>query len=329
MFPYDTGIEPDRWKVEYWIRGGANLNLPGMSRAIGDLWHRPRGASIVSILCIGAGGGGGGGATGTNAQNRGGGGGGGPGGVARWIGCAHGMPDCLYIYPGYSRGGAAGVAGEGLASGGTGDSYVINSSTYVSTQSMFLYCRGGTGGNPGTTAAAGTGGAVANAPSLTEMQGNYIGFALINGGPTSTQGANGGAFGAGSAVTPSGNNIHMSGGAGGGGATSAGATAAGGAINALSGIFPSIPGGLAGAPTGGGGNCGWNLSQHRLGGANLPTNYFNGVLGTGGSGGGSGSTGAGGDGGNGGFGSGGGGGGGGITGGKGGNSMGIIIIAWA
>jgi len=71
---------------------------------LGSTWVKPRGASMVRFLLIGAGGGGG---AGTSTA---GGGGGGSGAVTSWIGPAMFVPDILNINVGYSRPTAAAIA---------------------------------------------------------------------------------------------------------------------------------------------------------------------------------------------------------------------------
>ena len=75
-----------------------------------ETWTKPRGKTMMNILCIGGGGGGGGGFTATAGSARGGGGGGGSSGVSRvtiplWL-----VPDILFIQ--------VGAGGRGVGSGG-------------------------------------------------------------------------------------------------------------------------------------------------------------------------------------------------------------------
>jgi hypothetical protein len=72
-------------------------------------WVKPRGASMVRMLLIGAGGGGG------NGQNRL---GGGSGAVTQWIGPAIFIPDVLRVSIG--AGGAGGAAAATANAGGNG-----------------------------------------------------------------------------------------------------------------------------------------------------------------------------------------------------------------
>src|SRR5262245_26334087 len=72
-------------------------------------WFKPRGADMVSMLCIGSGASGGGGLTATAGNARGGGGGGGCSGMSRLIIPAMLLPDSLYVQVGV--GGASVGAG--------------------------------------------------------------------------------------------------------------------------------------------------------------------------------------------------------------------------
>jgi len=66
-------------------------------------WVKPRGASMVRIMLIGAGG------SGSNGSSSAGGGGGGSGAVTSWIGPAMFVPDILNILVGYGRLAAGGI----------------------------------------------------------------------------------------------------------------------------------------------------------------------------------------------------------------------------
>jgi hypothetical protein len=81
--------------------GGVVLSASGKTS---QTWVKPRGASIVRFMLIGAGGGGG------NGTSTVGGGGGGSAAVTSWIGPAMFVPDILIIAPCY--GGAAATTGS-------------------------------------------------------------------------------------------------------------------------------------------------------------------------------------------------------------------------
>lgn len=189
-------------------------------------WVKPRGASMVRFLLIGAGGGGG------NGSATAGGGGGGSGAIVSWIGPAMFVPDILQIYVGR---------------GGIGNADGLNSLVaYYSNNenNTLLFADGGIAGSTGGT--AGTGGA-AMIPNQFTASGIFTSIAGQNGGAGSTSGAgtgisasattflSGGAGGAGSA-----------GGTGGSvtpnyGYTALPATTAGGTVAGANGYFITQP----------------------------------------------------------------------------------------
>lgn len=267
-------------------------------------WNKPRGASLVTILCIGAGGGGGGGSTNIAGTVRGGGGGGGSGALSRITIPASLLPDTLFVQVGL--GGAGGSPGvTGTAGNRSFVSVAPNSTaTFVVIASGAANAGGGVGG----TTAAGTGGAAGtiatSANCAYSLLGNFVSQAGVAG---VAAGAVGGAVG--NSVTPL--SIPISGGAGGGTTPAANTDFAGGSQNAA-GILPLIPGGLAGSGSPGGS------------GIFIPTPFCSNGGAGGGTAGASGTAGAGG---NAGLGSGGGGGGGGVTGGVGGRGgHGYVLI---
>lgn len=76
--------------------GGSGSAAP-TATSFRHVWYKPRGASIVSIVLVGAGAGGGSGESGTAGTQRGGGGGGGSGAVVTASFPAFLLPDILYI----------------------------------------------------------------------------------------------------------------------------------------------------------------------------------------------------------------------------------------
>lgn len=275
-------------------------------------WIKPRGKSMVKIICIGSGAGAGGGFSAAAATARGGGGGGGPGAFGSAIFPADMLPDMLYVF--VALGGLGGAAANVGTAGAL--SYVLNvPDISLPTASRVLLSGAAApgGGGAGTAAAGGalgTAGTVAAQAPMTawgQMVG-MIGQAATAGGAQT--GANG------AAVTQS--TPPTNGGTGGGGTTSA--DFAGGAFTAT-GWMPSLTGGPAGSNRG---QDGYELS---------PAGVYIPVMSSGfapGTGGGSSNAGNGGDGGNGGTGCGGGGGGGGVIGGRGGtggNGL-IAIVSW-
>jgi len=191
-------------------------------------WVKPRGASMVRFMLIGAGGGGGVGNSTTGA------GGGGSGAVTSWIGPAIFIPDILRITIGV--GGTSGV-------NGTASSVIYQAKD--GTGYTLLTANGGTSGTAGVVT-AGVGG--------TAMTNNYFGAAGIFSSVAGQDGSNGNASGAGANVTASATTF-LSGGAGGAG--SAGntggsvtpnygyvalpLTTAGGAVSGANGYFITQP----------------------------------------------------------------------------------------
>lgn len=155
-------------------------------------WVKPRGASMVRFMLIGAGGGGG------VASTSGGGGGGGSGAVTSWIGPAIFVPDILRITIG--AGGTSGVDGT--------ESTVIYQAK-DGTGYTLLTANGGTS-SAGSTITAGAG--------ATASTNNYFGAAGIFSSVAGQSGSNGSEAGGGSARTASATTF-LSGGAGGSGAT--------------------------------------------------------------------------------------------------------------
>jgi hypothetical protein len=190
-------------------------------------WVKPRGASMVRIMLIGAGGGGG------NGSSSSGGGGGGSGAVTSWIGPAIFVPDVLRISVGL--GGTSGVdatASSVIYQAKNGTGYTLLSAN---------------GGTSGTTTV--TGGAGATASTNTSYGASGI-FKSIAG----QDGTNGSSTGAGTNQAAS-TITFLSGGAGGAGAaantggsvtpnygyTALPATTAGGTVVGANGYFITQP----------------------------------------------------------------------------------------
>ena len=192
--------------------------------SLSSTWVKPRGASMIRFLLIGAGGGGG------ASNSTAGGGGGGSGVVTSWIGPAMFVPDILNIVVGNSRPTAQATG-----------TFVYYLSSNGNNELLFAQ-----GGSPGGTSNGGGAGA-AMAPNQFTAAGIYKSVSGQNGSPGSSTGAgspisassttflSGGAGGAGSA-----------GGAGGGvtpnyGYTPLVNTAAGGTVAGRNGYFITQP----------------------------------------------------------------------------------------
>jgi len=169
-------------------------------------WVKPRGASMVRFMLIGAGGGGG---NGTSAQ---GGGGGGSGGVTSWIGPAIFIPDSLRITTG--QGGTSGV-------NATASSVIYQAKN--GTGYTLLSAFGGSSGSTGTSGGSGGSG----------MTANYFTSAGIFNSLSGQSGANGSSTGAGGNQSAS-TSTFLSGGAGGSGATAS----TGGSVTPTYGYLP-------------------------------------------------------------------------------------------
>ena len=191
-------------------------------------WVKPRGASMVRFMLIGAGGGGG------VASTSGGGGGGGSGAVTSWIGPAIFVPDILRITIG--AGGTSGVDGT--------ESTVIYQAK-DGTGYTLLTANGGSSA-PGASSTAGVG--------ATAFTNNYFGASGIFRSVAGQNGAAGGTTAAGANVTAS-TTTFLSGGAGGAGAVASTGgsvtpnygyralptTTAGGAVVGANGYFITQP----------------------------------------------------------------------------------------
>lgn len=127
-------------------------------------WQKPRGCSLVYILCIGGGGGGGGGTSGTAGTSRNSGGGGGSSSTTRILIPAYLLPDRLYIQVGA---GGAGGAADGNGSAGILSYVTIHPAATITATNVIAVsgnaaATGGTAG--GAAGAAGTIATIANMP---------------------------------------------------------------------------------------------------------------------------------------------------------------------
>jgi len=157
-------------------------------------WVKPRGASMVRFMLIGAGGGG------NNATSTTGGGGGGSGAITSWIGPAIFIPDVLRI-----------TVGLGTAAGGTGTASTVIYQAKDGTGYTLLTANGGVGG--GTTSTGPGGAASSN---------NYFGAAGIftsTAGQTSSAGTSSGT----PTAVPASSTTFLSAGSGGAGSSAIGA----------------------------------------------------------------------------------------------------------
>ena len=289
------------------------FNTPsGAVNSIWYTWTKPRGVSMLNILCIGGGGGGAGGLTRASGAQGTGGGGGGSSGVTSVLIPAIFVPDVLYIRVG--DGGAGGGPGSPSTAGGNGvHSYVAIAPN--STATNVIAISGGAAAVGGFAASSGSGGAGGTACTIATIATMPLAglgqYQLIAG----QVGTAGGLDAAGTAIAIPVTSCLCQAGPGGAGhidADTAGATFTAIAGSWLSEQLPSAP--VAGS------------TGHGSGGNQIMKPFFS--LGGGGGACSNASTGA--NGGNGKYGSGGGGGGSGTTGGRGGDGgSGIVAItAW-
>lgn len=178
-------------------------------------WVKPRGASMVRMLLIGAGGGGGGGTTGT------GGAGSGSGAVTQWIGPAIFIPDVLRVSVGAGSAGAIGSAtvtaggnttiiyqakdGTGYtlltANGGAVTGGVASSNNFFGAAGIFKSVAGQDGAVQGsaitvsttTFLSGGAGGSTGTGSAGANVACNY-GYPTITGGAGTTGGNGGNGF---------------------------------------------------------------------------------------------------------------------------------------
>lgn len=289
--------------------GNDTASLP----VAGIPWLKPRGASMVFIICIGGGAGGGAGHTAASGNPRGGGGGGGSGGLATVLIPAAFIPDILYVQVG--KGGRGGTGPITTAQEGDRSHVLLSPVTAITPMNVLIQSSNGQAqiGGFGSAVAGGGAGSGATVATIALMPLAGLGiFEFIAGQSGSAGGDETGA--AGSSLSFPTTGIRMMGGSGGGGTTSA--NFAGGGITAISTSFLSGQRPIAAA----------SGSNNGCGGTQLWEPFWS----FGGLGGGASNAGIGGNGGNGAYGAGGGGGGGGTTGGLGGvGGSGIVfIISW-
>ena len=275
------------------------------------IWKKPRGITMLGMICVGAGGGGGGGFTAAAAAARGGGGSGACSGFSKLIIPAWAVPDVLYVK--IAKGGLGVGSGGGTAGSGANSFILIRPNTLSALNTLLVSnTNAPAGGGTGTGAAVG---ALGGAPTIATQQnsvlsgvGQWSAFVGVQG---VAGGAVAGAIGPPIAIPLTG--VFTMPGAGGAGTTAA--DFAGGIITAVandSHISDVRPVGAAAGSFNG-------SSGHLL---RAPLWSYGGLGGS------SSNAGVGGNGGNGGPGSGGGGGGGGTTGGKGGDGGDGMVIIW-
>ncbi len=274
--PSDFGFLPPGFKgdVQVFVPNGVIVSATQNWQN----WTKPKGASMVYMLCIGGGGGGGAGHSAASGTARGGGGGGSSGALTSLMLPATLIPDSLKISPG--AGGRGGIAAAGVTAE---PSYIALGSAITpgtSIPNLILRANGGGGGGLGTVGAAGAAGGAAAVTAITALGPiGKLGFFTNNGtaanaGYAGIAGTAGGAqTGAvGVTLTAVFNTFMLSGGAGGAGVgTTANTGFAGGAITLQAAVdfadgtlTPAsnyIPGGTAGSGTvvGGNGSAGVNL----------------------------------------------------------------------
>lgn len=260
---------PPRTRTQQWVFGPTgNSGDPDFQQ-----WSKPRGHTMLSILCIGAGAGGGGGAGNTAGSNAGGGGGGASGGIVRLEVPLIYVPQTLWILVGY--GGLGGAGGTTTGSNG-GNGRQSRVAVYPSITTANILCissntsaGGGTGGDRiGGTVAGGTATTVA---SLSDMPLGHMGISAFSAGQG---GQNSGATGISAFTIDTTKPLLAQPGLGGGGRTNAD-TAGGGyaAIGstpwlAIAGPTGSVAGSDGSFQQGlGYGGCGGGASNSTVGGA--------------------------------------------------------------
>src|SRR3972149_4348519 len=113
-------------------------------------WIKPRGKSMMQIICIGGGGGGGGGFTGIATSARGGGGSGGSSAVTRITMPLSFVPDILFVQTG--AGGQGVGSGGGTAGAGILSYVSIHPNITASNNIVISGAAGAGGGGTGTAA---------------------------------------------------------------------------------------------------------------------------------------------------------------------------------
>lgn len=297
-----------------------------ISNALGyQIWHVPRNATWIYMICVGSGASGAGGQSSGAGVLGGGGGGGGSGALGRLLIPATFLPKSLYV--------RATVGGISSAAGIAGKAGVISSITdspnFVTSAQVVL--RSGAAPAGATVAATGASSPGGSGETITVPADQmYTGLGLFYAIAGQAGTAGGASAGDGVSLGWGLSGIFSSGGTGGGTTDTGAGAGAGGQITG-GGLVATAPGGAAGSPGANGTNYGL-FSGGALGESVASGQIF---ASTGGTGGGAGASTTGGAGGNGGWGSGGGGGGGGggTSGGTGGKSGAggsgfVVIIAW-
>lgn len=280
-------------------------NQMGVTNVQWSTWRKPRGVSMLYILCIGGGGGGGGGFTGADVTNRDGGGGGGSSAVTRVLVPATMLPDLMYIQVG---GGGQGVGSGGGTAGSGILSYVAMAPNITASNVLAVSGAAGAVGGTTGTAAVGTGGAAGTIAVIGSMPlAGYGHFAFIAG----QAGASAQNLTDGNPVAIPTTSVITMGGSGGGSGVSADSAGGGVTLTPLAYLSEQAPQPVTVATPSGGGSSQvmkpfWSFGGTGGGCQHASTGF---------------------QGGNGSYGGGGGGGGAGTTGGRGGNGgSGIIII---
>jgi hypothetical protein len=172
----------------------------------------PKGASLLEIICIGAGGGGG--RPGNDSVTAAG-GGGGTGAIAKLIISAYLLPRILYVRPGNP-----GLGGTTAGASGTGNTAINNSKVNIEplTGSATCVVSAASGGGGLNTGTGGTAGSSTN-PNIGPFL--SLGSVINYAGSTGTAGA-AAANGSGGASTPFQQGIPISSGTGGGNGTGTG-----------------------------------------------------------------------------------------------------------
>lgn len=307
----DLGHFPSAPRVDVFATPSAATLPPSQSVGTWNSWVKPRGITMVHILCIGGGGGGGAGFTRSAGNNGGGGGGGGGSSQTSLLIPAAFLPDVLFVQVG--QGGAGGAS-----SGNAGVAGIVSTVSIAPSELLVdfnIVCRSGTTGAglgaAGPQNSGGSAGGGGTIPTIANMPLAGAGiFQTYIGGQASGGGAAGNV---GNLVTIALNGAICLGGCGGAGVMST--DKVGGAYDPVveSKLSEDRPAGAAA-----GSNDGSPGTQLWIPGNLL---YF-----FGGSGGSSSDGGVGGRGGNGGFGAGGGGGGAGTTGGRGGDGGSGLVV---
>jgi hypothetical protein len=145
-------------------------------------WRRPRGVTMMHIMCVGSGGGGGGGGTGFSGAGAGAGGGGGA--ITRLTIPTFLLPPILYVSVAIGGTAGSGTGGSGATSlVSVAPSSVVTNVVCVSGN---VNATGGTAGSGATPGTGGTGGSVA---ALTLMPLGGLGSAMFVAGQTGSSGS--------------------------------------------------------------------------------------------------------------------------------------------